>query len=165
MSDTKSAQEQTTTEVSMMKTSLRTHFARLLDDELDVDEVTNWFASLAANEVKALKKQGVKIIVNPEWHKPDHDHPDGRSKMRWLVLGYMQVGDNTNIDAPTLVDSTVKMMVAMGTPEGQDPMDDELATGDIKNRSQSTYGNPNSRKFFEVLVCANSLESETFEIF
>ena len=46
MSDTKSAQEQTTTEVSMMKTSLRTHFARLLDDELDVDEVTNWFASL-----------------------------------------------------------------------------------------------------------------------
>ena len=29
-----------------MKTSLRTHFARLLDDELDVDEVTNWFASL-----------------------------------------------------------------------------------------------------------------------
>ena len=46
MSDTKSAQEQTTTEVSMMKTALRTHFARLLDDELDVDEVTNWFASL-----------------------------------------------------------------------------------------------------------------------
>ena len=33
------------------------------------------------------------------------------------------------------------------------------------NRSQSTYGNPNSRKFFEVLVCANSLESQTFEIF
>ena len=53
--------------------------------------------------------------------------------MRWLVLGHMQVlGGNTNKDAPTLNDSTAKMMVAMGTPEGADPMDNELATGDIK---------------------------------
>ena len=58
--------------------------------------------------------------------------------MRWLVLGYMQVGDNTNIDAPTLVDSTVKMMVAMGTPEGQDPMDDELAVCTSKIRCLQT---------------------------
>ena len=110
----------------------------------EIEEVTKrkLGRKLSANEVKALKKQGVKIImtrVNPEWHKPDHDHPDGRSKMRWLVLGYMQVGDNTNIDAPTLVDSTVKMMVAMGTPEGQDPMDDELATGDIKTAFLQGY--------------------------
>ena len=29
-----------------MKTSLRTHFARMLDDELDAEEVGNWFATL-----------------------------------------------------------------------------------------------------------------------
>ena len=73
---------------------------------------------LSGNEVKALKKQGTKIVMtrmNPEWHKPDHDRPEGRSKMRWLVLGYMQAGDNAGTDAPTLLDSSVKMMVAMGT--------------------------------------------------
>ena len=89
---------------------------------------------LSANEVKALKKNGTKVVMtrmNPEWHKPDHDYPEGRSKMRWLVLGYMQAGDNTHTDAPTLNDSTVKMMVAMGTPEGQSVETDELSTGDI----------------------------------
>ena len=29
-----------------MKTSLPTHFARMLDDELDAEEVGNWFATL-----------------------------------------------------------------------------------------------------------------------
>ena len=43
----------------------------------------------------------------------------------------MQAGDNTHTDAPTLNDSTVKMMVAMGTPEGQSVETDELSTGDI----------------------------------
>ena len=52
----------------------------------EIEEVTKrkLGRKLSANEVKALKKQGVKIImtrVNPEWHKADHDHPDGRSKM------------------------------------------------------------------------------------
>ena len=38
---------------------------------------------LSDKEVKALKQQGTKIIMtrmNPEWHKPDHDYPEGRSK-------------------------------------------------------------------------------------
>ena len=69
--------------------------------------------------------------MNPEWHKPDHDNPEGRSKMRWLVLGYMQANSTAQTDAPTLLDSTVKMMVAIGSPEGVDPMDDEISTGDI----------------------------------
>ena len=97
---------------------------------------------LSGNEVKALKKQGTKIVMtrmNPEWHKPDHDHPEGRSKMRWLVLGYMQAGDNTGTDAPTRLDSSVKMMVAMGTPEGSDPMQDEISTGDIRTAFLQGY--------------------------
>ena len=77
--------------------------------------------------------------MNPEWHKPDHDHPEGRSKMRWLVLGYMQAGDHTHIDAPTLLDSTVKMMVAMGTQTGSDPMTDEISTGDIRTAFLQGY--------------------------
>ena len=63
--------------------------------------------------------------MNPEWHKPDHDYPEGRSKMRWLVLGYMQAGSADKTDAPTLLDSTVKMLVAMGTEKGK-PEDDEI---------------------------------------
>ena len=46
---------------------------------------------LSTAEVKVLKQKKTKIImtrVNPEWHKPDHDNPEGRSKMGWLVLGY-----------------------------------------------------------------------------
>ena len=80
-----------------------------------------------------LKQKKTKIIMtrmNPEWHKPDHDNPNGRSKMRWLVLGYMQDGDGENKDAPTLLDSTVKMLVAMGTEKGE-TKDDVISTGDI----------------------------------
>ena len=88
---------------------------------------------LSTAEVKVLKQKKTKIIMtrmNPEWHKPDHDNPEGRSKMRWLVLGYMQDGDGENKDAPTLLDSTVKMPVAMGTEKGE-TKDDVISTGDI----------------------------------
>ena len=50
--------------------------------------------------------------------------------MRWLVLGYMQDGDGENKDAPALLDSTVKMLVAMGTEKGE-TKDDVISTGDI----------------------------------
>ena len=29
----------------------------------------------------------VLLRMNPEWHKPDHDYPEGRAKMRCLVMG------------------------------------------------------------------------------
>ena len=46
MAEIESQSGQTTTDISAMKTSLRTHFARMLDDELDAEEVGNWFATL-----------------------------------------------------------------------------------------------------------------------
>ena len=49
--------------------------------------------------------------MNPEWHKPDHDNPNGRSKMRWLVLGYMQDGDGENKDAPR---ATKSLLLQLG---------------------------------------------------
>ena len=51
-------------------------------------------------EVQQYRKQGhmfVPMRMNPEYHKPDHDYPEGRSKMRWLVLGYMQTNTETNL--------------------------------------------------------------------
>mgnify|MGYP001452849496 CR=1 FL=1 len=119
--------------------------------EIEAVEKTKLGRKLTPKEVQALKAKGVKTImtrVNPEYRKPDHDYPEGRSKMRWLVLSYMQAGNNTNTDAPTLTDSTVKMLVAMGTIEGEPKSDcgvpsdcgvhydfapetDEISTGDI----------------------------------
>ena len=90
---------------------------------------------LTASQVKLLKKEKVPIVMmrmNPEWHKPNHDFPEGRAKMRWLVRGDRQPAGwyKGYTDAPTLLKSTIRMLIAMGTLNG-DPEDDEISTGDI----------------------------------
>ena len=95
---------------------------------------------LTESEVKSLQKQKVKIVMmrmNPEWHKPNHDHPEGRSKMRWIVLGHTEPSNwcTRAIDAPTLGSSTFRLMMAVGSDFMQcplDPKDDEISTGDLE---------------------------------
>ena len=53
---------------------------------------------LSDKEVKALKQKGVKVIMtrmNPEWHKPDHDYPEGGP----LSLS-LDIPTDTSVDPP-----------------------------------------------------------------
>ena len=45
---------------------------------------------LTTKEVQQFKKGGERFVsmrMNPEYHKPTDEYPDGRSKMRWIVQG------------------------------------------------------------------------------
>ena len=87
--------------------------------------------------IRKAKEEGEKMAwlrMNPEWHKPDHDNPNGRSKMRWIVIGCGAPGHWAKEDtgAPTLLPSTIRQVVAMGsTMSCENIEEDEIATGDI----------------------------------
>ena len=78
--------------------------------------------------------------------------------MRWLVLGYMQAGSTELTDAPTLTDSTVKMMVAMGNEKG-DLKNDEISTGEQKMMKylQGTLRQHSYRDMILTLLCHSSM--------
>ena len=101
---------------------------------------------LSAAQVKLLKKEKVPIVMmrmNPEWHKPNHDFPEGRAKMRWLVRGDRQPAGwyKGATDAPTLLKSTIRMLIAMGTVTGN-VEDDQISTGDIYKAYLQGYDSP-----------------------
>ena len=81
--------------------------------------------------IRVMKtKRFVKLRMNPEPKK------DGRKKWRLLVKGYMEPAEWTGkSDSPTVMASTIKMLIAMGT-DPQDMYilnedDDVLSIGDV----------------------------------
>ena len=76
-------------------------------------------------------KKVVKLRINPEPKK------DGRRKMRLLLKGFMEPREWTGkSDSPTVLPSTVKTLVAMGTDmldgDIQCKEDDVISCGDIR---------------------------------
>ena len=75
----------------------------------------------------------VPMRMNPEYHKPDDEYPDGRSKMRWIIQGYAepQSWKQQSTDAPTPKESTINMLIAEGEHEVESGDEDVVSTGDI----------------------------------
>ena len=91
---------------------------------------------LTTKEVQQFKKQGERFVgmrMNPEYHKPSDEYPDGRSKMRWIVQGFDEPEGwkEKGTDAPTVKESTVKMLIAEGQHDLQEGDEDVISTGDI----------------------------------
>ena len=58
--------------------------------------------------------------MNPECKKPTPEKPEGDSKFRWIVMGHTEPDSwkTGPQDAPVMMDSTFKQIIAMGSDFG-----------------------------------------------
>ena len=84
----------------------------------------------------------VRMRMNPETKKPTPEIPTGDSKFRWLVMGHTEPDSwkTGPQDAPVMMDSTLRQMVAMGSDYG-------LVTGNnIKQKGKVKPANRKKRQ-------------------
>ena len=73
------------------------------------------------------------LRMNPEPKLPSNDYPEGRLKMRFLAMGNTTPEKwmaDIPTDAPVVMQSTVKTMLAQGVDTG-DMATDDIVVGDI----------------------------------